>query len=251
MANSLSGQAPARATLEKEDAYAVLRRAIVDLYLKPGKIVSIRDLCLHFHISRTPAHDALVHLEQEGLVTFLPQRGTMISKIDIARVKEERFLRLCLEKEVMRLFMAGHTPEHIRQLEEKIAEQEECVKANDLRRLVDADDEFHFVFYRAVGKRFCAQIVQNQLGSYRRVRLLTCVDAGIRENVVREHREMMRAIQEGTESAMSELLQHHLGKIEGEKNMFFAQFPELFLQDRIAGREADQLSADFLAAIEK
>lgn len=83
-----------------------MRSDILDLKLRPGMIFSIKDISESYEVGRTPVRDALISLSKEGLITFLPQRWTMISKIDYDKVRNERFLRICVEENVMLEFMA-------------------------------------------------------------------------------------------------------------------------------------------------
>ena len=90
-------------TAEKENSgsredrmYDVLRADILDLKLRPGLVFSIKDVCDAYEVGRTPVREALIRLSKEGLITFLPQRGTMVSRIDFQRADNERFLRLSL-----------------------------------------------------------------------------------------------------------------------------------------------------------
>ena len=71
--------------------------------LTPGTAVSEQEVSSYLDISRTPVREAFIHLSQDGLVEILPQRGTFISKIDTALIEENRFMRLTLERAVIRL----------------------------------------------------------------------------------------------------------------------------------------------------
>ena len=90
----------------EDNIYDVLRTDILNLKLRPGMIFSIRDISEAYQVGRTPVRDALISLSKEGLITFLPQRGTMISKINYDKVLNERFLRTCVEEKVILEFMA-------------------------------------------------------------------------------------------------------------------------------------------------
>ena len=70
----------------EDTIYDVLRTDILNLKLRPGMIFSIRDISEAYQVGRTPVRDALISLSKEGLITFLPQRGTMISKINYDKV---------------------------------------------------------------------------------------------------------------------------------------------------------------------
>ena len=103
------------------------------LRLKPGIIFSIKDICELYESGRTPVRDALIRLEQEGMITFLPQRGTMISRLDLRRIDNERFIRRSIEENVMRDFVAAFSPTVILRLEDQIQKQQECMRAGDVR----------------------------------------------------------------------------------------------------------------------
>lgn len=216
--------------LNDDEVYSVLRRAIMELYLQPGAILSIKDICGHFEIGRSPVRDALIRLEQEGLVTLLPQRGTMISQIDLLRVEQERFLRLSVEEEVMKLFMAGHTPSDITLLQEALRRQQELVdcKAVDLREFLASDDAFHEVFYAVVDKLFCLKAIQNVWGHYRRMRLLTLDDRASLQEIIRQHSTLMTALQARDTELMSNTFYYHLRKLDREELVLLKKYPYLF-----------------------
>src|SRR4051795_6717816 len=68
--------------LLRERAYAPLRDAIVDGTLAPGERLRDQELCAWLGLSRTPVREALVRLEQDGLVETAPQRFTRVAPLD-------------------------------------------------------------------------------------------------------------------------------------------------------------------------
>ncbi|HWR42957.1 GntR family transcriptional regulator [Sporomusa sp.] len=216
--------------LNEGEVYPVLRRAIVGLYLQPGAVLSIKDICEHFEMGRSPVRDALMRLDQEGLVTLLPQRGTMISRIDYSRVEQERFLRLAVEEEVMKLFMACHTPSDITLLHEALRQQQELCdqKELDTRRFLWLDDEFHQVFYTVADKLFCLQAIQNVGGHYRRMRLLTCGDRTSMQEILRQHSALLTALQARDTELMCNIFHYHLRRLDREERLVVKKYPYLF-----------------------
>lgn len=231
------------------DAYTVLRRAIIEMQLKPGSIVSIRDLCQHFQINRSPMRDALIRLSQEGLIMLLPQRGISIFKIDLKRVKEERFLRLSVERNVMRLYMEHPAPESIPLLEDTICRQKASIERRNLRENVAVDDEFHRLFYRFTDNSACADIIWRSSGQYSRVRLLSCLESDISGNVLQEHIEMVNAIKQGDAKEVLHIFEHHLTKIDSEETFLQSKYADLFLHEKADEKERDPLESDFLKTI--
>ena len=235
--------------LNDGEVYPVLRCAILELYLQPGAVLSIKDICAHFKMGRSPVRDALMRLDQEGLVTLLPQRGTMISQIDLSRVEQERFLRLSVEEEVMKLFMACHTPSDITLLHEGLRQQQELLDQKDVdtRQFLCLDDEFHKVFYTVADKLFCLQAIQNVWGHYRRLRLLTC-GTGLQE-ILRQHSALLTALQTRDTELMCNIFHFHFRKLDCEERLVLKKYPSLFKGGNNLESASPLWKADYLQTL--
>ena len=58
---------------------------IVTLQLRPGVAVSEAALSERLGIGRTPIREALQRLAREHLIVVLPQRGNLVSQIDVRK----------------------------------------------------------------------------------------------------------------------------------------------------------------------
>jgi DNA-binding GntR family transcriptional regulator len=65
----------------RSQVYEYLRNQLKDGHLTPGMFVSINQIMKNLGLSRTPLRDALLQLQTEGFVTFLPQRGIRINEL--------------------------------------------------------------------------------------------------------------------------------------------------------------------------
>lgn len=77
--------------LLRQQVYEYLRKELKSENLKPGNYIRINELSQELKISRTPLRDALLQLQTEGFVTFLPQRGILINEVsekDIENIYE-------------------------------------------------------------------------------------------------------------------------------------------------------------------
>ncbi len=63
-------------------AYHIIRIAIRDLILPPGKTILEREMAEILDMSRTPVREALVRLETEGVVRLIPRRGFIVKPIE-------------------------------------------------------------------------------------------------------------------------------------------------------------------------
>lgn len=235
------------------DVYPALHKAIVELYVQPGVILSIKDLSDHFEVGRSPIRDALLRLHQEGLVVLLPQRGTMISLIDFSRVEQERFLRLSVEEEVMKNFIACHTPSDILLLQELLRQQKELCSAKeiDTRHFLWLDDEFHRVFYQVTNKLFCFDTIQSIGGHYRRARLLTCGKGEKLEEIIMQHDALITALQARDTDLMCDILHHHLRKVDREENSLLRQYVQLFKRKNSPNPIQHLWNVDYLQSLKK
>ncbi len=80
-----------------------LRAAISSGELAPGLQLRQDELAARFGTSRIPVREALRQLEAEGFVTFLPNRGAVVSDLSIDEVIELLEIRIALECHALRL----------------------------------------------------------------------------------------------------------------------------------------------------
>lgn len=62
-------------------AYTTLRERIVGGSLMPGTLLSENELAEELQMSRTPIRNAITHLESEGFVVSLKNRGVLVKEI--------------------------------------------------------------------------------------------------------------------------------------------------------------------------
>jgi DNA-binding GntR family transcriptional regulator len=78
-------------------AYASLRSQILSGTLAPGAALNQANLAHELGISMTPIREALRDLATEGLVTFSPHRGAVVTSLDLNDALEIHRIRLKLE----------------------------------------------------------------------------------------------------------------------------------------------------------
>jgi len=89
--------APLRRRRLVDDAAEALRKAILDGRFLPGARLRQTDLADQLAISRTPIREALVRLQQEGLVDLLPGGGVRVKLLDLDEAVELYDLREVLD----------------------------------------------------------------------------------------------------------------------------------------------------------
>jgi DNA-binding GntR family transcriptional regulator len=88
----------------RQQVLEVLRSAILNFQFKPGDRLIERELCEMTGVSRTSVREALRHLESEGLVQNLPNKGPMVATVTADEAREIFEVRRVLEGLAARLF---------------------------------------------------------------------------------------------------------------------------------------------------
>src|SRR6201991_1533514 len=117
-----------------------LRGMIIALELPPGSSLSRAALAEQFGVSSTPIRDALMRLEEEGLVEVFPQYATVVSRIDVHRAQQAHFLRQALELEIVRMLALKPDASLNVELNAAIARQQQFAKAGDFEKFMAADN---------------------------------------------------------------------------------------------------------------
>jgi DNA-binding GntR family transcriptional regulator len=96
--NPAGEKEPQRAPLIAEArVYRSLKKAILSGQYPPGCVLIQENLCREFRISRTPVRDALTHLQAEGLVVAIPNKGVLVRELSQKDVRDIYEVRLLLE----------------------------------------------------------------------------------------------------------------------------------------------------------
>ena len=109
-----------------------MRKRIIDLELEPGQYLSRIEIAEEYGVSQTPVRDALLKLEEEGLIDTFPQSKTEVSRINVEHALETQFLRLSLELEITRRLANANDPALITMAHSILAQQTAVSEANDL-----------------------------------------------------------------------------------------------------------------------
>jgi GntR family transcriptional regulator, rspAB operon transcriptional repressor len=80
--------------------YIYIKKEIITGKLTPGTIFNENDVAKTLGVSRTPVREAVLKLANEGYLTIIPRKGTIVSNISFNDVKEVYELRYMLEPEI-------------------------------------------------------------------------------------------------------------------------------------------------------
>jgi DNA-binding GntR family transcriptional regulator len=159
--------------LEEEDtlterAYRELEEQITTLRIPPGKVVSEVSLSKLLGIGRTPIREALQRLARERLVVIMPQRGVMISEINVHTQLRLLVVRREVERLLARMAAVRASKEQRRRFSEIADKIEKAGRVNDDSSFVRLDREFNLLMLDAAGNEFAASAMTLMHGLSRR-----------------------------------------------------------------------------------
>lgn len=207
-----------------------LRGMIISLELPPGSPLSRAALAGQFGVSSTPIRDALMRLEEEGLVDVFPQYATVVSRVDVRLAQQAHFLRQAVELEIVRALAVRHDATFVADLNGAIAQQQQFAKAGEFEKFMAADNQFHARLYTAADKHDIWTLVKSRSGHIDRLRRLHLPSPGKAQDIVRHHKLIAKAIDAGDPDEAQKHLRTHLSGTLSELAQIRARYPE-YLSD--------------------
>ncbi len=141
MANSIF--APIAPRIMPHEIVDLIRDAMLRGDVEPGQHLPEQELAEQMRVSRIPIREAMRHLEQEGLVVRIPNRGCFVADFTEQDVTEIFSLRATLEMMAIELATPNLTPQDIANLRQLIALQQENIEKRDYAELTQLDLKFH------------------------------------------------------------------------------------------------------------
>jgi len=211
--------------------YAEIKRQIINWQLKPGQRISEAEMSKVLEVSRTPVREGFIRLKNEGLVEILSQRGTIISKIDLKKVREGVFVRNCLEREVIREISGKLDKDSIAKCEKFLKKQEEALVDGDYVDFHKYDVAFHKVFFEAADRLNTWQFIQYTNSQYERVRMLTLLDFDKFKHLLDVHHALFNAIISDDFDAASTITESHINTIFDEITVLRKEHEAFFINE--------------------
>jgi DNA-binding GntR family transcriptional regulator len=111
-------------------------------------------------VSRIPVREALRQLEAEGLVTFSPHRGAVVSSLSLEEITELFELRAEIECGLLTRAIPLMTKEQLDRATEVLDEFEDALTAGEATRWGPLNWHFHAALYTPANRNFTMGVLQ-------------------------------------------------------------------------------------------
>jgi DNA-binding GntR family transcriptional regulator len=202
-ANSLEGvdglsvQVNRVAAPVREQVFDQLRRAIVEMRLKPEQRLVERELIEQTGVSRTTIREVLRQLAAEGLVTTIPHKGTVVASPPVERAAELYEVRAVLEGMAARQFAERATDAHMRALRRAFEGIEKRAKSGrpNSQGMLEAKKHFYDALFEGAANGTIQDLVERLQARVTVLRATSMSQPGRAKQTVEEVREIVAALE--------------------------------------------------------
>lgn len=171
---------------------------------------------------------AVNRLAFEGLVVIEPQRGSYVSRIRLADVKQWMMMRRLLEIEVAALCATELPRPAIDQMSRNLSYRRAAVDSGDFAGFHELDTRFHRQMTNGLSLQRIGEALDSLCMHLDRVRRTLLPAPGRIRGTYAEHRAIFEAIAERRPERAAESMQAHLGSVLRELENFVPRHPGFF-----------------------
>ncbi len=187
-----------------------VRQAVVARTMRPGELYSVQRLAEEMGISRSPVRDALVRLEEAGLLAFERNRGFRVLPTKPEDVAEIFSIRLALEVPAVARAARDADPEALKRIHAVEEDMHAAAAAGDESAFFDHDERLHDTIMRTGRADRSAQIVARLRIHTRLLGASTAGDARTLADIDAEHAPVLAAVKDQDPAAARKAMEHHL-----------------------------------------
>lgn len=188
-----------------------LRRRILSGEFQGGAQLRQDGLASDYDVSRIPVREALLNLEAEGLVEFIPHRGAFATELSVDTIRELFDLRVLLESYLLERAIPNMTEDSLTTAAHVLAEYDAAL---DSGSQIDNWSEYNFAFHKALYApaslpETMSMVTHLNTKSDRYIRMQLLYTKGI-EKAEREHHALLDLCRERKAKEACELLRQHI-----------------------------------------
>ena len=186
-----------------------LRQAILDRKLAPGQRLIERELVELTGVSRTSIREALRELAAEGLVTTIPNKGTIVAQVSLEEARQLYQVRSVLEGLAGRLFVENATDAQRRALATSFRAVERAA-SKDSAIWLAAKDKFYDILFEGGGNEALRAISSQLHARINLLRSLSLTRPGRALEAVAELADIVAAVAANDAEAAAKACSRHV-----------------------------------------
>lgn len=208
----LDGNRPDLVGTLKEQAVQRIKEAIYKGDLPPGRIFSHEQLSQWLGISRTPIREALLELQNSGLVIIHRNKGTEVVPLTRGDVLEIFEMREALEVKAFELAIERISERDLLVIKRFFLSHLEQAHSGQKVEFLQGDRQFHLLIAQASGNRRLYNAIEALREQFIRIGVYALFNERRIAEVVSEHQVIMDALVAKDAVRIRAAMLHHLGR---------------------------------------
>jgi DNA-binding GntR family transcriptional regulator len=140
-----------------ERVYAYVKAAILDRVYPGGELLTEGELATAVGVSRTPVREALLRLEESGLVKLYPKKGALVQPVLPQEIDDVLEARELLETHAAAKVWPRRK-QLVETLTQRVDEMREHRRSGDAKSFLEADRAFHEAIVGAAGNQILSKL---------------------------------------------------------------------------------------------
>jgi DNA-binding GntR family transcriptional regulator len=190
-----------------EKAYREIRRGITQHLIKPGSLMTTRELAALLNMSQTPIREALCILEHEHFVVRMPKRGYAVKVMDVKEFVDIYDMRLAIEVLAVELAARKIKDAEIARLEKLL---DDTGKKKPRVNIMEAEQEFHSIILESSDNPLLEQTGKRILDRIWMVQKIVLHNSKHWSESNCDHKKIFNEIKSGHKERASEIMKRHL-----------------------------------------
>ncbi len=186
-----------------------LRKMIMDGKYVQGEQLRQEQIAADLGVSRVPVREAFQQLEAEGLITNMPYKGAMVTKLSEGEIREYFDIRASLEADLLGLAMPNLGPVNIERARKVLEKLENASPA----RWGSLNWDLHAAIYEAAERPLTLDMVKKLHDNMDRyVRIQMSISPQHRKHADQEHQEFIELCEAGKKREAVKFIRNHICK---------------------------------------
>ncbi len=206
-----SGHGQVKTPTYKEQAYDLIKEAVLYQKFRPDAIYSQEAICQELGISRTPVREALLELQKEGYIRFCRGKGIQIVSLDDKAIHDILEMRIYQEMTAAELAARRASQADLDHIAACLADNYRNLNSQDIILCYRLDHQFHRAVALAAHNDLLYNTLDDVLNHYLRFEVLTVYQSNSSANSIwEEHNTIYTAIKEHDAQKARQAAETHL-----------------------------------------
>ncbi len=192
-----------------DEVYTQLIAAIMRREIGPDDRLVQEKLAADMQISRTPVREALMRMEQEGVLEVSTRGSFKLYNMDAQEVRELYQSRAAVEGQCARILAVNHSDDDIAYLRSTV-EKEETIKEETAQAYFEANRNIHRAFVEVAGNRFLLEMFDMIWGKAMAFCLFATIENVDLDKSLGAHMGLVDVIASGDKTAALEQFMAHI-----------------------------------------